>query len=117
VPGIVWTCSIYGRKTNERRNKNWPATFFLIFFPFAWLQKSSPKFFYAYYGITGNIISLQEYLREVTRIWKKWLNRRSWRGDKLNWDKFRVLLKEHIPLPPGILMFSGIGSLVTYHFF
>jgi hypothetical protein len=61
---------------------------------------------YAYYGITGNIISLQDYLREVTRIWKKWLNRRSWRDDKLTWDRFRVLLKEHIPLPPAKIVHS-----------
>ena len=61
---------------------------------------------YAYYGITGNIDSLQMYLHEVTRIWKKWLNRRSWRGHKLTWDRFNEQLKEHIPLPPAKIVHS-----------
>jgi group II intron reverse transcriptase/maturase len=61
---------------------------------------------YAYYGITGNIDSLQMYLHEVTRIWKKWLNRRSWRGHKLTWDRFNDMLKEHIPLPPAKIVHS-----------
>jgi group II intron reverse transcriptase/maturase len=61
---------------------------------------------YAYYGITGNIMSLQKFLRQVTRIWKKWLNRRSWRGDNLTWDRFNILLKEHIPLPPPKVVHS-----------
>lgn len=61
---------------------------------------------YAYYGITGNIDSLQNYLHEVTRIWKKWLNRRSWRGHKLTWDKFKEMLKEHIPLPSAKIVHS-----------
>jgi len=61
---------------------------------------------YAYYGITGNIDSLQMYLHEVTRIWKKWLNRRSWRGYKLTWDIFKEMLKEHIPLPPAKIVHS-----------
>jgi RNA-directed DNA polymerase len=61
---------------------------------------------YAYYGITGNIDSLQKYLHEVTRIWKKWLNRRSWRGHKLTWDRFNEMLKEHIPLSQAKILHS-----------
>jgi RNA-directed DNA polymerase len=78
-------------------------------FPLWWQHEKlcqKLKGHYAYYGITGNIISLQEFLREVTRIWKKWLNRRSWNGDKLTWDRFNVLLKEHIPLPPAKIVHS-----------
>ena len=55
---------------------------------------------YGYYGITGNARSLAKYLNEVTKIWKKWLNRRSSQGYRLNWDKFNVLLDSYIPLPP-----------------
>ena len=32
---------------------------------------------YAYYGITGNFMPLQQYFRQVTKIWRKWLERRS----------------------------------------
>lgn len=56
---------------------------------------------YAYYGITGNMRGLQKYLNQVRRIWKKWLSRRSWRGNRLNWEKYSTLLKELFPLPPA----------------
>jgi group II intron reverse transcriptase/maturase len=45
---------------------------------------------YQYYGITGNARSLQSYLNQVTRIWKKWLCRRS----------YDQMLRDKIPLPP-----------------
>ena len=54
---------------------------------------------YAYYGITGNARSLSKYLCEVTRIWKKWLCRRSWKGFRLNWERFNQLLDTRFPLP------------------
>jgi hypothetical protein len=28
---------------------------------------------YGYYGITGNFMPLQQYFRQVTKIWRKWL--------------------------------------------
>ena len=37
---------------------------------------------YAYYGITGNIEHLGRYFQQVTRAWKKWLERRT-RGQPL----------------------------------
>jgi group II intron reverse transcriptase/maturase len=55
---------------------------------------------YQYYGITGNARSLQNYLYQVTRIWKKWLCRRSWGNRKMNWERFAQMLKDKIPLPP-----------------
>ena len=61
---------------------------------------------YAYYGITGNSMSLQKYQLQVTRIWKKWLCRRSWRGKKLTWEKFNQMLKVHYPLPPPKVVHS-----------
>ena len=61
---------------------------------------------YAYYGITGNMRGLQKYLNQVRRIWKKWLSRRSWRGNRLNWEKYSTLLKEIFPLPPAKVVHS-----------
>jgi RNA-directed DNA polymerase len=54
---------------------------------------------YAYYGITNNVKCLSQYLYEVTRIWKKWLSRRSWRGKRLNWERFSEWIKNQFPLP------------------
>jgi group II intron reverse transcriptase/maturase len=52
----------------------------------------------AYYGITGNARALAVFRRWVTRIWKKWLGRRSWHG-RMNWERMNRLL-EVFPLPP-----------------
>ena len=53
---------------------------------------------YAYYGITGNYVSIKNYLNQVERIWQKWLGRRSWR-DKLNWARMRDRVLSNYPLP------------------
>jgi RNA-directed DNA polymerase len=52
---------------------------------------------YAYYGITGNIRQLEGYNTQVTRLWRKWLERRT-RVKRLSWTRFRALLERH-PLP------------------
>jgi RNA-directed DNA polymerase len=52
---------------------------------------------YAYYGITGNIGQLQRYCRQVHRLWRKWLERRT-RSRQLPWARFNALLMRH-PLP------------------
>jgi RNA-directed DNA polymerase len=52
---------------------------------------------YAYYGITGNIEHLGRYFQQVTRAWKKWLERRT-RGQPLTWAVFSAFLQRH-PLP------------------
>jgi group II intron reverse transcriptase/maturase len=52
---------------------------------------------YNYYGITGNWDRLSQYLFEVSRIWRKWLNRRT-RPGTMPWTRFNQLL-EHYPLP------------------
>jgi RNA-directed DNA polymerase len=57
---------------------------------------------YAYYGITGNIRQLHRYLHQVTRIWRKWLERRT-RSQALPWAGFRALLARH-PLPRARIM-------------
>jgi group II intron reverse transcriptase/maturase len=57
---------------------------------------------YAYYGITGNSWSLSSFRDEVTRAWRRWLNRRS-RDHPMTWEIFHRLL-ERYPLPqPRIL--------------
>lgn len=50
-----------------------------------------------YYGATGNARSLERFRREVRRIWKKWLARRS-QHRNMYWDRF-VQLLEYYPLP------------------
>ena len=52
---------------------------------------------YAYYGITGNIKQLERYYTQVTRLWRKWLARRT-RSKRLPWERFAALLARH-PLP------------------
>jgi group II intron reverse transcriptase/maturase len=60
---------------------------------------------YAFYGITGNARALQRYRTAAARIWWKWLNRRD-RGRKLVWERFTVLLRDIIPLPPVRIVHS-----------
>ncbi len=55
-----------------------------------------------YFGVNGNMASLQRFARQVTRSWFKWLNRRSQRA-RLNWDRYVDLLRD-FPLPPPRIM-------------
>lgn len=59
---------------------------------------------YAYYGITGNIQSLQWYLSLVQRAWKKWLSRRCWKG-YVSWEKMKLLLQRY-ELPKARIVHS-----------
>jgi len=52
---------------------------------------------YQYYGIIGNMPSLKKLKWQVTRIWRKWLNRRSQRG-RMPWKRFSDVLV-CFPLP------------------
>jgi len=58
----------------------------------------------AYYGITGNARSLEQFLHEVERNWRRWLDRRS-RKAKMDWGRFRRLLQRY-PLPPPRVVHS-----------
>jgi RNA-directed DNA polymerase len=62
----------------------------------------------AYYGITGNFPMLQRLRYMVTRVWRKWLARRS-RGDPLSWEHFNRLL-ERFPLLPARVVHSVYRS-------
>lgn len=55
---------------------------------------------YQYFGVNGNAQSLRRVLRQTQRLWLKWLQRRSQRGGRLNWERFSAYLKVH-PLPPA----------------
>lgn len=52
---------------------------------------------YAYFGVTGNGRALARIWYETTKIWRKWLGRRSQKAF-LNWEKMLRLL-ERFPLP------------------
>jgi RNA-directed DNA polymerase len=56
---------------------------------------------YQYYGRPTNFRSLREYYRNVRRIWKIWLNRRT-RGKTMNRERYGQLLRRHPLLLPRI---------------
>jgi len=66
---------------------------------------------FQYYGITGNWPALSAFHRAATRLWQKWLSRRSWKS-RLNWATFTRLLKRY-PLPPPRLAHSRYRHAAT----
>jgi group II intron reverse transcriptase/maturase len=50
--------------------------------------------YYNYYGVIGNYERLQQYFRQVMRILKKWLNRRS-QKKSYNSKQFWAMMKRH----------------------
>lgn len=58
----------------------------------------------AYYGITGNAQALAVLRYEVCRIWRKWLDRRSWKTG-MTWPRVQRVL-EAFPLPPARVVHS-----------
>jgi hypothetical protein len=59
---------------------------------------------FAYFGITGNGEALRCFRDGVTRLWRKWLSRRS-RGAPFSWDRFTLLLARY-PLPAAVVVHS-----------
>jgi RNA-directed DNA polymerase len=59
---------------------------------------------FAYYGITGNGEALRRFRDAVSRIWRRWLARRSWRAAS-SWVSFARLL-QRFPLPPPLVVHS-----------
>jgi group II intron reverse transcriptase/maturase len=57
---------------------------------------------YAYYGITGNYSCLKSFHRQVTREWRKWLNRRSQKAG-MTWERFLRLLEVYPLARPRIV--------------
>ena len=65
---------------------------------------------YQYYGRPTNYRSIGQFYREVRRIWRKWLNRRT-RGRGLTWERFAEILRQYPLLPPRIMhAWAGAGS-------
>lgn len=54
-----------------------------------------------YYGISGNSAALWRFRFEVSRLWRKWLDRRSNKA-QMTWPRFQRLQKRY-PLPRPIL--------------
>jgi len=52
---------------------------------------------YSYFGVNGNLRSLQQLRFAVVRIWRKWLDRRSQRA-RMSWKRYAAVL-ELYPLP------------------
>ena len=63
---------------------------------------------YAYYGITGNFPSLQEFLEGARKIWKQWLSRRR-RDGSLSWTDF-LRLEQRYGLPHARVVHSLLGG-------
>ena len=63
---------------------------------------------YGYYGITGNYPLLARVQWLVARIWRKWLDRRSWRA-RFRWSQLSELLGR-LPLPAPRVVHSVYRS-------
>jgi hypothetical protein len=63
---------------------------------------------YAYYGITGNFPSLQEFLEEARKIWRHWLSRRH-RDGEIPWSDF-LRLEQRYGLPRPRVVHSLLRS-------
>lgn len=62
---------------------------------------------YSYFGVTGNWTALVRFAYAASRVWQKWLNRRSQRTT-MPWDRFSLLLKRY-PLPRPRIVHSAIS--------
>jgi len=68
---------------------------------------------YAYYGITGNMQQLRRYSTETTRLWRKWLERRT-RAKRLPWARFSALLARYRLPPPRIVhRYATVSEALT----
>jgi group II intron reverse transcriptase/maturase len=59
---------------------------------------------YGYFGIPGNSATIGRFQYEVSRVWQKWLARRSQRG--LTWAHFTELLRRFALPPPRVRAFT-----------
>ena len=54
---------------------------------------------YGYYGITGNARCLKQFLYQVERSWRRWLDRRNSKRS-FTWEKFKDFLARYsLPIP------------------
>jgi len=66
---------------------------------------------YQYYGITGNWHRLNDFEYVVRRIWRQWLDRRSYHA-RMTWERFNQLLKR-LPLPRPRIVHSAYAPAKT----
>lgn len=66
---------------------------------------------FAYYGITGNADALARFQFQASKIWRKWLDRRSQRA-RMNWERFKRLLQRY-PLPRPVVVHSVYRQLAN----
>lgn len=62
---------------------------------------------YNYFGVNGNMASLQQFYIRVKQQWRKWLDRRSQRG-RMTWERYYGLLKSY-PIPEPRICVSVWG--------
>jgi group II intron reverse transcriptase/maturase len=60
---------------------------------------------FGYYGITGNSEGINRFAYIATRLWRKWLDRRSWKS-KMTWERFSKMLKR-LPLPRPLVHYRA----------
>ena len=78
-----------------RRHRHWPAKQ-------QWKMLSAKlRGHFEYFGLPGNSAALERFRHELTRTWRKWLDRRSQRA-RMSWDRMNKLL-ERYPLPPPLV--------------
>jgi len=66
---------------------------------------------FQYFGVNGNARALQQVRFRAERVWLKWLQRRSQRGRRLTWKRFRAYLAAHpLPLPRLAVQIWGTAS-------
>jgi len=61
---------------------------------------------YAYYGITGNGLSLNRTRTEAVKLWHKWLRRRSREARAMTWERMNQLLQETFVFPGARVVHS-----------
>jgi RNA-directed DNA polymerase len=66
---------------------------------------------YAYFGITGNYFSLQEFREAARQIWKQWLSRRR-RDGFMSWTDF-CRLEQRYAFPRARVVHSLLGGAAT----
>jgi RNA-directed DNA polymerase len=65
---------------------------------------------YQYYGRPTNYRSLWQFYRNVRRIWRKWLSRRT-RGRGMTWERFAAILQQSpLQLPRITHTWAGATS-------
>lgn len=67
---------------------------------------------YNYYGIRANYQCLKQFFQGTQRLWRKWLGRRSQRGE-VPWDRFLLILKKY-PLPRPFIVQNKPRQLVLF---